>query len=106
MWPICRFPGQAQQPGDSRYLRFFYGNLLLLVADDFHKKNVGSGDYMYSGNANCDCFCWAIFRLVVGGFAAKETGNRERGKRPKKMVPTTYDMIWLYCPQPSVYVVS
>jgi len=22
MWPICRFSGQAQQPSDSRYLRF------------------------------------------------------------------------------------
>jgi len=24
MWPVCRFPGQAQQPSDSRYILFLW----------------------------------------------------------------------------------
>jgi len=24
MWPVCQFPGQAQQPSDSRYLLFLW----------------------------------------------------------------------------------
>jgi len=31
MWPVCRFPGQAQKPSDSRYLWFLWQLDIIII---------------------------------------------------------------------------
>jgi len=72
MWPVCQFPRQAQQPSDSRYLRFLWqlGKSATEVTTLWRFKNmliiiiiiiiINYYYYYYKR-----CACWPVHRLAI-----------------------------------------